>query len=411
MREPAELGRIVKNIESQFSGINATVRVNVKSQGVASTIKQVKELKQATMEANGVAESLAKTFAVSFKRFVTFSLATRAVGAFTSGLGSAFNEAIDFEKQMVRVSQVTGKSVSELRDLNKEITRLATSLGVSSKTLLDVSLTLAQAGFSANDTKIALEALAKTELAPTFTSIEKTTEGAIALFNQFGEGAEALAGQLGAINKVSADFAVESDDLIDVVRRVGGVFKSSGGSLNELLAIFTSIRATTRESAESIGTALKTIFVRIQRPQTLKYLKDLGVDLVDLEGKFVGPLKATELLNKAFANLEQGDPKFIQIAEELGGYRQIGKVIPLLQQYAVAQKALLSAQKGEGSLNEDAIKAQQSLANKIVKVKEEFAALVRSIYEIPVFQILANSSLQFASALIKVGDALKNIIP
>lgn len=411
MREPAELGKIVKNIESQFSGIDTTVKVNVKSQGIASTIKQVKELKQATMEANSVAESLAKTFAVSFKRFVTFSLATRTVGTFTSGLSSAFNEAIDFEKQMVRVSQVTGKSLPELRDLNKEITRLSVGLGVSSKTLLDVSLTLAQAGFTANDTRIALEALAKTELAPTFTDIKKTTEGAIALFNQFGEGADALAGQLGAINKVSADFAVESDDLIDVVRRVGGVFKSSGGSLNELLAIFTSVRATTRESAESIGTALKTIFVRIQRPQTLKYLKDLGVDLVDLEGKFVGPLKATELLNKAFGKLEQGDPKFIQIAEELGGYRQIGKVIPLLQQYAVTQKALESARKGQGSLDADAIKAQETLANKIVKVKEEFAALVRTIYESPVFQTLANSSLQFASALIKVGESLKNIIP
>lgn len=411
MREPAELGKIVKNIESQFSGIDATVKVNVKSQGVASTIKQVKELKQATIEANNVAESLAKTFAVSFKRFVTFSLATRTVGTFTSGLSSAFNEAIDFEKQMVRVSQVTGKTLPELRDLNKEITRLSVGLGVSSKTLLDVSLTLAQAGFSAKDTKIALEALAKTELAPTFTDIKKTTEGAIALFNQFGQGSEALAEQLGAINKVSADFAVESDDLIDVVRRVGGVFKSSGGSLNELLAIFTSVRATTRESAESIGTALKTIFVRIQRPQTLKYLKDLGVNLTELDGKFVGPLKATRLLNEAFGKLEQGDPKFIQIAEELGGYRQIGKVIPLLQQYAVAKKALESAGKGKDSLNDDAKKAQETLANKIIKVKEEFAALVRSIYESPVFQTLANSSLQFASALIKVGDSLKNIIP
>jgi len=411
MREPAELGKIVRNIESQFSGIDATVKVNVKSQGVASTIRQVKELKQATAEANNTAEALAKTFAISFKRFVTFSLATRTVGAFTSGLSSAFNEAIDFEKQMVRVSQVTGKTLPDLRDLNKEITRLAVGLGVSSKTLLDVSLTLAQAGFSANDTKVALEALAKTELAPTFTDIKKTTEGAIALFNQFGEGAGALAGQLGAINKVSADFAVESDDLIDVVRRVGGVFKASGGSLNELLAIFTSVRATTRESAESIGTALKTIFVRIQRPQTLEYLKKLGVDLKDVEGKFVGPLKATQLLNEAFGKLEQGDPKFIQIAEELGGYRQIGKVIPLLQQYAIAEKALQSAKKGAGSLDSDAAKAQETLANKIVKVKEEFEALVRSIYESPVFQTMANSSLQFASSLLKVASALKDIIP
>ncbi|NBP03585.1 MAG: phage tail tape measure protein, partial [Proteobacteria bacterium] len=93
--------------------------------------------------------------------------------------------------------------------------------------------------------------------------------------------------------------------------------KSSGGDLNELIALFTSVRATTRESAESIGTGLRTIFTRIQRPKTIEFLKQFGVELVDLEGKFVGPFEAVKRLSAALAGLGEGDLTFIRVAEEL----------------------------------------------------------------------------------------------
>ena len=143
------------------------------------------------------------------------------------------------------MAQVTGKTTKELRPLTKEVERLATTYGVASKDILDVGVILAQAGLSANDTRIALESLAKTKVSATFGAIEDTAEGAVALLAQFGEGVESLERQLGSINEVSAKFAVESEDLISVIRRTGGVFKASGGNLEELLGLFTSVRATT----------------------------------------------------------------------------------------------------------------------------------------------------------------------
>ena len=85
--------------------------------------------------------------------------------------------------------------------------------------------------------------------------------------------------------------------MISVIRRTGGVFKAAGGDLNELIALFTSVRATTRESAESIATGLRTIFTRIQRPKTIEFLKEFGVQLTDLNGKFVGPFEAIRQLS------------------------------------------------------------------------------------------------------------------
>jgi len=407
LQAPTNTAQVVRQIQNQLNN----VQVNLQVQGTAQATRQVNQVAQSINAANTAASNLGRTFAISVRRFTALAVATRAVSLFTNTLSKATEEAIQFERELIRISQVTGKSVKNLRELTKTITNLSAGLGVSSSSLIGVSRILSQAGFNAKQTEIALRTLAKTELAPTFDNITDTAEGAVAIFNQFRLGAEALEEQLGSINAVAGRFAVEAGDLIGAVRRVGGVFKASGGDLNELIALFTSVRATTRESAESIATGLRTIFTRIQRPKTIEFLKRFGVELVDLEGKFVGPFEATRRLSEALAGLEQGDITFIKIAEELGGFRQIGKVIPLLQQFSVAQEALNVAQKGGKSLTNDAASAQAALAVRITKVKEEFLALVRSITETSSFQLFANTALNLASSLIKLADALKPIIP
>jgi len=407
LQAPNNVQAVVRQIQQQLQGVTANVNVQVSAQAQ----RQLQQVTQQTNAATSAAERMGRAFALSVRRFAAFSVATRGVSLFTSTLSNAVSDAIKFERQLVKVSQVTGKTLSQLRFLTKEINGLATSFGVVSSDLLEVSTVLAQAGLSANDTTIALKTLAKAALAPNFDSISETAEGAIAILAQFQEGVGSLEKQLGSINAVAGAFAVEAGDLIDVIRRTGGVFKSSGGSLNELLALFTSVRATTRESAESIGTGLRTIFTRIQRPKTIEFLKEFGVELVDLQGKFVGPFEAIRRLSDALSGLGEGDITFIRIAEELGGFRQIGKVLPLLQQFRTAQQALNVAQNAGNSLTTDAATAQQALAIRIVKVKEEFLSLIRSVTETTTFQVMANTALSLASALIQIGDAIKPLLP
>jgi hypothetical protein len=407
LQAPNNVRQVVQQIQSQLQGVN----VNVQIQNSPQAQRQLQQVTQQVNQATTAAERMGKAFALSIRRFAAFSVATRAVGLFTSTLNSAVNSAIDFERQLIKVSQVTGKSVGQLRGLTKQITSLSTGFGVASSDLLEVSTVLAQAGLTAEDTSIALKTLAKAALAPNFDSITETAEGAIAILAQFQQGVGALEQQLGSINAVAGAFAVEASDLIDVVRRTGGVFKASGGNLNELLALFTSVRATTRESAESIGTGLRTIFTRIQRPKTIEFLKQFGVELTDLDGKFVGPYEAIKRLSEALSGLGEGDLTFISIAEELGGFRQIGKVLPLLQQFSTAQSALNVAMKAGDSLTNDAASAQAALAIRIMKVKEEFLALIRSVTETSTFQVMANTALSLASALIKIGDSIKPLLP
>jgi len=414
LQAPQNASAVVNQINRQLSGLNANVNVQVNPNSqkeVAKLNNSVKQIGASAKDAGNTLEAFGKQSALAIRRFGAFVIATVAFRAFISNLKEAFGEAIKFERELVKIAQVTNSSISSLRGLTDEIGRLSTSFGVSSGILLEASRTLAQTGLAAKDVTIALSALAKSDLAPTFEDIIKTTEGSIAIFRQFGVEAKELEGVLGSINAVSGKFAVESGDLIAAVRRTGGAFAAAGGELNELIALFTSVRSTTRESAESIATGFRTIFTRLQRASTISFLEELGIKLRDVEGQFIGPFEAVRKLNKALSQLESTDPRFAKIVEELGGFRQVSKVIPLIQQFETAQRALGVAQAGTGSLAEDAAKAQGVLSIQITKTKEEFLKLIRSFSDDTTIRASIALALDLAKALIKIAEATKPLIP
>jgi hypothetical protein len=399
----------IKNIPSQ---INATVSSMNKLNKSSSTVSQ--SLTESATEM----QEFGKQAGLAIRRFAAFSAVTGVIYSLSNSITQGVQAFIEYDKELVRLQQVTGQTAGGLKLLQDSISQLATGLGVSSKELTTVSVTLAQAGLSAKDTERALRALALSSLAPSFDNMNETVEGSIALMRQFGISAGKLESALGSINAVAAAFAVEADDLITAIQRTGGVFATASkgvsegtDALNEFISVFTSVRATTRESAETIATGLRTIFTRIQRGSTIDALKEFGVTLTDSEGKFVGAYKAVQLLSEGLSKIDTRDIKFSRIVEELGGFRQIGKVIPLIQQFSVAQNALKIAQTGQSSLAKDASTAQLSLANQIQKVREEFFALFREIGQSKGFQSLLTGVLTLTRGLIKLADVTKSLLP
>ena len=350
-------------------------------------------------------------FGSSLKNVLMYDIARRVFYAFAGAIEQGVKDAISFEREMVKISQVSGQTMQQLKGLEKTVSSLATSLGVSSSSLVRVGLILKQTGLSVKDTEIAMQALAKTELAPTFDNIADTAETAVAAMRQFGLASSQLEGLLGKINTVAANFAVEASDIGVAIKRAGGAFRAAGGEVEELIALFTSVRSTTRETAETIATGFRTIFTRLQRPTTIKFLRQFGIELTDLNGKFVGPYESVMRLNNALANLDPRDVRFSAIVEQLGGFRQVSKVIPLIQQASVSQAAYNAQMKAADSLSRDAETAQQSLAVQMQKLTEEVKELFREMADSSSFQAMVGVAMSLAKAITAVGKAIAPVIP
>jgi hypothetical protein len=405
-------------INSTLGSVN-----NLKIGTNSATFASIRPLKAQIVESTDAIENFGKQAGFAAKRFAAFSVTAGALIGFVQTIKTAVSTAIDFDREMVRLSQVSNDSAQDVASVGQEITRLSTGLGVSSQDLVKVAVTLKQANLSLKDTKIALEAMAQAALAPNFDNLKDTTEGAIAIMNQFKISASGLSGALGAVNVVAGEFAVEAGDIIEAVRKTGGAFKAAGGNLNELIALFTAVRQTTRESAESIGTGLRTIFTRIQRNDTAAALKEVGINLrytrdeaialgdAGLTEQFVGPYEAVKRLSAGLNELRSTDPRFSAIVEQLGGYRQISKVIPLIQEFGTAQKALGIAQAGSVSLALNAGQAQDALAVKLQKLKETFLDVGRNIVNSPGFKSLVDIFITGSTAALRLLDSLKGLIP
>jgi TP901 family phage tail tape measure protein len=419
LAEAARNGQTLNASLGSLSGtINQLGNISRVNNNIARTSQSITSTAQAVAGATTEIQEFGKQSALAVRRFAAFSVVTSGIFSLINAINSGAKAFIVFDQQIVKLKQTTGSGSVAIRDLESEITSLSINLGVSSEKLAQVAIVLAQAGLSANQTKQALSALAKTELTPSFEDIMQTTEGAIAAMRQFNIESGDLEKALGSINAVAAAFAVESGDIVAAIQRAGGAFAASSRgvsegteALNEFIAVFTSVRATTRESAETVATGLRTIFTRIQRGSTIDFLREFNVELTDLDGKFVGPYEAVRRLSEVLNTLDPRDLRFSQIVEELGGFRQIGKVIPLIQQFSTAQEALVIAQRGQGSLVQSQVTAQQALANQLAKVREEFLALIRAVGQSQTFNVLFKSVLGLTSGLIKLAGVFKPILP
>lgn len=415
------LTQVIRQIQSGIGSAKGNIDIGVSqrsqsnisrvNKSLATTNRTLKTTSKEAKVATDSIENFGKQSALAIRRFAAFTIVTTGFINFSKSVKQSIADAVDFQREMIKISQVTGRTYKGLGDLNKEITRLSTSLGTSSAELLQAARTLSQTGISADQVRKSLQAIAKSDLSPTFDSITDTTEGTVAIFRQFGVEADSLEKKLSSINSVSKSFAIESGDVITAVRRSGGAFAAAGGNFEEFISLLTSVRSTTRESAESIATGFRTIFTRLQRTRTQNFLKELGINLRNADNQFVGPFEAIQKLSFALKDLQGTDPRFAQIIEELGGFRQVTKVIPLIKEFETSEAALNVAIKQNNSLSEDAAIAQESLANKISKLREQFEALIRTLADSKSFEKIADTILTVANAAIKLSEALVPLLP
>lgn len=356
--------------------------------------------------------------ALALRRFTAFSLAAGATFGSLRLIFGGLKDAAKFQRELVKVQQVSNASAKEIAGLRNEISRLGQAFAAPAQELAEVSSTLSQAGYSIREVQKLLQTLSLTRLAATFGTVQQTTEGVIALTGQFGLKIKDVEKALSSINSVAAAYAVESGDLIEAVKRTGGVFAAlrgdvsdAGQAIGEFNALVTSVRQTTRLPAETIATGIRTILARLERPQTIQYFRNLGIELTDLQGKFLGPYQALQKIGQAIDGLDTKDVRFAALAEVAGGTRQLGVLIPLLTQWRLQNEILKTSLEGTTSLLKDAQLPLGTISEKINQLSAAWSELSRNVFESQTFQFLAKEAINFAGSLVRVADSIAPLIP
>lgn len=261
------------------------------------------------------------------------------------------------EKALMDINSVLQLSTANLDNFSRGLFNVARETGQSFEKAAEAAKEFSRQGLGMQETLTRTrDAMVLTRLAS--LSTEEAVQTLTAAVNGFQKAGLTTTEIVNKLATVDAKFAVSSKDLAQGLARAGAVASDAGVEFDKLIGIITSAQQTTARGGAVIGNAIKTIFTRIERRDTLETLEGLGVAVTDAAGRALSAEKVllnfANVYDKLGASVKKGAAELVA-----GGYQ-----INIL-------KAIMSdLQTGSESVSERASKTSAAAANEAIKRNE-----------------------------------------
>ena len=291
---------------------------------------------------------------------------------------------------MTETAVVTNFSVGDMWKQLPEYTKRANELGVTTKAAYEAATLYYQQGLNTEEVDaLSVETLKMARIAG-LDAAEATDRMTNALRGFNMELNEVNAERVDDVySKLAAISASNVDEISTAMTKVASLAHNAGMEFETTAAFLAQIIETTRESAETAGTALKTVVARFAEVKKLVNEGDLkGYDeegeLIDVN-KVSAALRTAGIdLNKYFLGEVGIDDIFMELAEkwdsltslqqryiatQAAGSRQQSRFIALMSDYARTQELVGAAYNANGAAAEQFGKTQESLESKLARLK------------------------------------------
>lgn len=261
------------------------------------------------------------------------------------GIQAMVKSLKDMEDALVSIQRVMEDSNFKMAEFGNSMLNIAKNTGSTFKQTADVALRFAQAGYDMNETlgltKTALMAVQTAELDAT-----KATESMIGIMSQWNMQASEMPLLLDKINKISDEYTVTSEDLVQGLLRSSSAAKSLGISLDETIALLTVMRETSGRTGKEVGNALNSILSYATRGKTIDVLEGAGINVFADEQKtqFRNFMDVFEDISKNWNNIStEMQDGFVKSAEEAQLFNEeLANTIGLEQEWSDVQKRNVS---------------------------------------------------------------------
>lgn len=303
---------------------------------------------------NRTLQEAARVFKQSFK----FTVAQTAIRAISTEIRESVQWVTNLHDAVNNIAVVTGKTANQITAVTEQAIRGSKELRVAAEDYAKGALIFYQQGLNDEEVVRRNEITIKAAKAAN-QSIDDMSKQLTAIWNTYGMvGDEQLrAASVGA--KMAAQTAVDFSDIAQAMQTAAAPAAQMGVEYNQLAAIIATVGDVTQQSASIIGNAYKTIFSRFQQlvsdgtdgEVTLgavsSKLQDLGIQLYDSSGQLKN---LGQTINEVGANWDNwSEQQQLAIAQLVGGTRQYGQFLALMQNFDKYQKNLSSAAGETGS--------------------------------------------------------------
>ena len=313
-----------------------------------------------------------------------------AINLIKRAIRGAVETVKELDKAMTETAVVTNYTISDMWEQLPEYTKRANELGITTKDAYEAATLYYQQGLNTEQTaSLSTETLKMARIAG-LEAAEATDRMTNAL-RGFNMELNAMSAQRvdDVYSQLAAMSASNVDEISTAMTKVASLAHSANMEFETTAAFLAQIIETTRESAETAGTALKTVAARFSEVKKLYDMDELKGK--DEEGQTVDVNRVSQALrtagidlNKYFLGEVGLDDIFMElaskwdslnsvqqryIATQAAGSRQQSRFIALMQDYARTQQLVSAAYNANGASAKQFEKTQDSLQSKLARLK------------------------------------------
>lgn len=310
--------------------------------------------------ANGVL----KEFSTTLMNTVRWQISSSMIHGFVGGIQNAYRYAKDLNESLTNIRIVTNQSVEQMARFAEQANKAARALSTTTTDYTNASLIYYQQGLSDQEVKQRTDVTVKMANAAGI-SAEIASDQLTAIWNNFNNGTQSLEHYADVLVKLGAETASSSDEISQGMEKFASVAQTVGLSYEYAAAALATVTATTRQSADTVGTAFKTLFARLEGLQLGETLEDgtdlnkyskalatVGVDIKDVSGQMKDMDTILSELGAKWDTL--GKDQQIALAQTVGGMRQYTQLIALMDNWDFFEQNLAFAKNADGALQSQA---------------------------------------------------------
>lgn len=394
----------LKAAGSDLTTLSANLR-NVGPVGQQAFIKLARAIASAQTPMLNVSNAIAE-FGKTLVNTVKWQLASNLIHGIQGALQAAVSHAKDLNSALNDIRIVTGYSTDKMSEFVSQARESAKELNTTTTEYAKASLIFFQQGLTGDAVKERTDVVIKMSQV-THESAEQVSSELTAIWNNFDDGTHTLEWYADAITALGAATASSSKEIAQGLQKFAAVADTVGLSYEYATAALATVVAETRQSADVVGTAFKTIFSRLESLKLGETLED-GTDLNKYSAALLtvgvnikkanGDLKDMDEILDELGDKWQllGRDQQVALAQAVGGVRQYQQFIALIDNWSKVQKNIEIARNSDGTLAKQQAIWSQSFEAATKRVEEAKKQL---------YEDLVNDN-----ALIKLNDIFTGLL-
>lgn len=415
-----DLGKFNQQLKQSNMSVKqyAQALASLGPQGVDSFVQLARAMQNAENPLIRLTTGMQK-LGITLMNTMRWQISSSLLMGFTSTISEAFSYAQELNTSLNNIRIVTGKNTEEMNKFAISANKAAKALSTSTTAFTDAALIYYQQGLDGK----AVEDRAKVTVKlanVTGQSAQEVSEWMTAIWNNFYDGSQSLESYADSIAALGAVTASSAEEIATGLEKFAAVGETVGLSFDYASAALATVTAQTRQSADVVGTAFKTLFARMQDLKLGNTLEDgttlgqyseamlaVGVNIKTASGELKQMDTILDELGQRWKSLDKDQQ--VALAKSVAGLRQYNQFIALMSNYDTFKQNVTVSEMSTGELNKQADIYAESWVAASKRVKAAAEGVYSSIIDDDFFIQLTNGFADLIETIDKFIDAAGGI--